>query len=244
MQLSLFDKTLEEVEDSEIRYILRCNPYRKEEIENARKAKIESIKEKIEERNKYLKDHPKAKSEVALKSLQEYCKKLTVDKFVEVSVKDGVISHSIKEKEFTEISKLDGCYCLTTDLTKEDATKETIHARYKDLAFVEHAFRTMKQSHLEIRPLYLRREDRTRAHVFVTMLAYMIERKLSEYWKEVELTVKEGLDALTTVITGTIEIANVKINTTIKPTGVCKKLFSLAKIIIPNQIGMATAKMG
>jgi transposase len=67
----------------------------------------------------------------------------------------------------------------------------------------------MKQSHLEIRPLYLRREDRTRAHVFVTMLAYMIERKLSEYWKEVELTVKEGLDALTTVITGTIEIANV-----------------------------------
>ena len=244
LQLSLFDKTLEEVEDSEIRYILRCNPYRKEEIENARKAKIESIKEKIEERNKYLKDHPKAKSEVALKSLQEYCKKLTVDKFVEVSVKDGVISHSIKEKEFTEISKLDGCYCLTTDLTKEDASKETIHDRYKDLAFVEHAFRTMKQSHLEIRPLYLRREDRTRAHVFVTMLAYMIERKLSEYWKEVELTVKEGLDALTTVITGTIEIANIKINTTIKPTGICKKLFSLAKIIVPNQIGMATAKMG
>ena len=244
LQLSLFDKTLEEVEDSEIRYILRCNPYRKEEIENARKAKIKSIKEKIEERNKYLKDHPKAKSEVALKSLQEYCKKLTVDKFVEVSVKDGVISHSIKEKEFTEISKLDGCYCLTTDLAKEDASKETIHARYKDLAFVEHAFRTMKQSHLEIRPLYLRREDRTRAHVFVTMLAYMIERKLSEYWREVELTVKEGLDALTTVITGTIEIANIKINITIKPTGICKKLFSLAKIIVPNQIGIATAKMG
>ena len=243
LQLSLFDKTLEEVEDSEIRYILRCNPYRKEEIEKAREAKIKSIKEKIEERNKYLKDHPKAKSEVALKSLQEYCKKLTVDKFVEVSVKDGVISHFIKEKEFTEISKLDGCYCLTTDLTKEDASKETIHARYKDLAFVEHAFRTMKQSHLEIRPLYLRREDRTRAHVFVTMLAYMIERKLSEYWKEADLTVKEGLDALTTVITGTIEIANIKINTTIKPSGICKKLFSLAKIIAPNQIGIATAKM-
>ena len=102
----------------------------------------------------------------------------------------------------------------------------------------------MKQSHLEIRPLYLRREDRTKAHVFVTMLAYMIERKLSEYWKEAELTVKEGLDALTTVITGTIEIANIKINTTIKPTGLCEKLFSLAKITAPNQIGIATAKIG
>ena len=41
---NLFDKTIEEVEDSKIRYILRCNPYRKEEIENARNGKIESIK--------------------------------------------------------------------------------------------------------------------------------------------------------------------------------------------------------
>ena len=98
-----------------------------------------------------------------------------------MSVKDGLISHSIKKNAFTAISKLDGYYCLTTDLTKEDASKETVHARYKDLAFVEYAFRTMKQSHLEIRPLYLRREDRTRAHVFVTMLAYIIKRKLSQY---------------------------------------------------------------
>ena len=72
---------------------------------------------------------------------------------------------------------------------------------------------------------------------------YIIERKLSEYWKEADLTVKEGLDALTTVITGTIEIANIKINTTIKPTGLCKKLFTLAKITIPKQIGVASAKI-
>ena len=75
------------------------------------------------------------------------------------------------------------------------------------------------------------------------MLAYMIEMKL-QYWKEVELTVKEGLYAVTTAITCTIEILNIKINTTIRPTGICKKLFLLAKIIIPNQIGLATAKIG
>jgi transposase len=243
LQFSLFDETLEEVENSEIRYILRCNPYRKKEIENVRSAKIEAIREKIEERNKYLKDHSKASIKVALSGLQEYCEKLAVDKFIKISVEGRVISYFIKEAELAEITKLDGCYCLTTDLKKEDASKEIIHARYKDLAFVEHAFRTMKQSHLEIRPLYLRREDRTRAHVFVTMLAYMIERKLSEYWKEAEVTVKEGLYALTTVITGTIEIAKIRINTTMKPTGLCKKLLSLAKTIIPKQIGIATATM-
>jgi hypothetical protein len=76
-------------------------------MENACNAKIESVKEKIEGRNKYLKDHPKAKSEVALKSLQEYCEKLRVDKFAKVLAKDGVIYQSIKEKELVEISKLD-----------------------------------------------------------------------------------------------------------------------------------------
>ena len=54
----------------------------------------------------------------------------------------------------------------------------------------------------------------------------------------------DRLDALTTVITGTIEIANIKINTTIKPTGICKKLFSLAKVIVPNQIGVVSTKTG
>ncbi len=34
----------------------------------------------------------------------------------------------------------------------------------------------MKQGHLEIRPVYLRREDRTKAYVFVTMMAFMIEK--------------------------------------------------------------------
>ena len=242
LQLSLFDETLEEVENDKIRYVLRCNPVRKNEIELSRNSKIDALKEKIDDRNQYLKDHPKAKLEVAIGTVRQYCEKLSLNKFIKIIEKKGVISYSIDDKVLAEISKLDGCYCITTDLTKEYLSKETIHARYKDLKFVESAFRTMKQSHLEIRPLYLRREDRTKAHVFITMLAYMIEKKLSEYWKKEAVTVKEGLIALSTVITGIIKIANIEINTTIKPTGLCKKLFTLAKITIPKQIGVASAK--
>ena len=234
LQLGLFDEELEEVETDKVRYILRCNPYRKEEIQGSRNAKIASLKKKMEERNEYLKEHNKAKVEVALKNLQDYCEKLGINKFIKISAEDRTISYITDKKKLQEISRLDGCYCLVTDLKKEDASKETIHDRYKDLALVEQAFRTMKQSHLEIRPVFLRREDRTKAHVFVTMLAYMVERKLSEYWREADITVKEGLSVLTTAITGTIEIADVKINTTIKPTGICKKLFSLAKVTVPK----------
>ena len=49
-----------------------------------------------------------------------------------------------------------------------------MHARYKDLAKVESAFRTIKTGMLGIRPVYVRKESRTRGHVVVTMLGYMI----------------------------------------------------------------------
>ncbi len=60
-----------------------------------------------------------------------------------------------------------------TDLKKEDAKTEVIRERYKDLAFVETAFRTCKST-LEIRPIYVRSEMSTYGHVLVVMLVYMI----------------------------------------------------------------------
>ena len=47
-------------------------------------------------------------------------------------------------KVLVEVSKLDGCYALKTDLPTVLADKEMIHDRYKDLALVEKAFRTCK----------------------------------------------------------------------------------------------------
>ena len=58
--------------------------------------------------------------------------------------------------------------------------KESVHSRYKDLAMVESAFRTCKTGHLELRPIYLRKAGRTRAHVFVVMLSYLLVRELRE----------------------------------------------------------------
>ena len=61
--------------------------------------------------------------------------------------------------EEVEMGKLDGCYVLKTDLSVTSMDKDTVHDRYKDLAMVEHAFRTMKTSLLEIRPIYVRKES-------------------------------------------------------------------------------------
>ena len=64
-----------------------------------------------------------------------------------------------------EISRLDGCYVITTDLPAEAVATQQAHAYYKDLSKVERAFRESKTGHLELRPVHVRKEKSTRGHV-------------------------------------------------------------------------------
>jgi hypothetical protein len=50
------------------------------------------------------------------------------------------------ESAWQELSKLDGCYCLKTDLANARAAKELVHDRYKDLAEVGLYYRQCKQT--------------------------------------------------------------------------------------------------
>ena len=110
----------------------------------------------------------------------------------------------IDKDALAEEEKLDGCYVLITDLPKEKIAKELIHSRYKDLAFVEKAFRTCKLDFLELRPINVRKADHTRAHVFVVMLAYRLARELKNSWENLDITVHEGLKLLTQL--GAVEV--------------------------------------
>ena len=131
-------------------------------------------------------------------------------------------------------SRFDGCYVLKTDLPRDVASKEVVHDRYKDLAKVDRAFRAMKTAHLEVRPVYVRLEERTRAHVFVVMLAYMITRELDVCWKILNLTVAEGISSLSSlcsdklIIKGTPRFLQIP-----EPRDSVKALFLAAKIDLP-----------
>ena len=116
-----------------------------------------------------------------------------------ISVAERTLTLTVQEDAQTEAAKLDGCYVLKTDLTPQQANKELVHARYKDLASVEQAFRTCKTAHLEVRPIFVRREARTRAHAFVVMLAYQIIQYLASCWSPLDVTVEEGLQGLATL---------------------------------------------
>src|SRR6266700_2309177 len=149
--------------------------------------------------NQYLTDHPRAKPQGAWQKLVARATTRRIADWVELTVAERAITLTVHEDARTEAAKLDGCSVLKTDLPPAQAPKEMVHDRYKDLASVESAFRTCTTAHLEVRPLFLRREARTRAHAFVVMLASQIIQYLASCWSTFDLTVEEGLHALTTL---------------------------------------------
>jgi len=200
VQLSLFDTELAEVEDNGVRYVLRRNPVREEEIAGNRAQKIEKVKQEVKNKNIYLQEHGKAKEQVAIRKTQNLISRLKLTKVISCKIENRIISLDIDDEAAKQAFKLDGCYVIKTDLTKQEISKQEIHDRYKDLALVEFAFRTIKTTIEEIRPIYVRKEKRTRGHVLVCMLAYIIVKHITDKTKKLGYTRKhifESLDKIT-----------------------------------------------
>ena len=215
VQLGLFDEQLHEIEDEVVRYILRRNPVRADEIAANRLSKRQSIEKRIAQKNLYLKEHQRAKVSTAAKEIRERIERLKLDKWLHVQEQGRALVLEVLEDSLAEEARIDGCYVIKTDLPREAADKRTVHDRYKDLALVEKAFRNCKTSFLEVRPVYVRTEKSTRGHVLTVMLAYMIVRHLQQAWEEFDLTVEEGLKQLSTL--SSIELK-------VKDNGSCFKI--------------------
>ena len=72
---------------------------------------------------------------------------------------------------------LAGCYVIETDVPAAWLKAQQVHDSYRDLAEVERDFRALKSDLLELRPIFVRKESRTRGHVFSCMLALKISRE-------------------------------------------------------------------
>ena len=198
-QLELFDDNICEVEEDGVRYILRRNPTRAMETAKSRAERIAAVKLLAEEQNQYLAEHKRADPPVAIRKVWDKDSRLETSRFLTITCPERRITVEVDEEYLAEAAKLDGCYVIKTDLPKESASMRKIHDRYKDLADVETVFRTIKTDHLEVRPIYVRQEKRTRGHAFIVMLAYLIRLKLKEAWRDFDITVEEGLKQLTTL---------------------------------------------
>ena len=235
LQMDFFDNDLYEVENKTdgVRYVLRRNPVREAEMAKNRQERVKKIQRLVEEKNSYLAGSLKRSKDVAQRSLQKKINQYKLNDVLELTNEERVFKVTVNEEILKGAALLDGCYVIKTDVKKELLSTKEVHDRYKDLAKVEHAFRTFKQSHLEIRPVHVRTEASTRGHVFAVMLAYKIERLLSELWKNCECTVPEGIDELGAIRSTIVTLKEASCQKIPQSKGLAGELLAAAGITLP-----------
>ena len=119
---------------------------------------------------------------------------------------------TIDEEKIAREQSLDGCYIVRTDVTADCMGKEQIVASYKALGHVERAFRSLKLSHLEIRPVYHKSDRRIKAHVFMCVLAYYLQWHLVERLRPLFEADGEGKDRHWTVRDVIEKLAGIRSN--------------------------------
>jgi hypothetical protein len=109
--------------------------------------------------------------------------KYKVGKHFDLDIKDRAFAFSISEARVAAEAALDGLYVIRTSVAEADMSTEAAVLNYKRLAEVERAFRTLKGVDLQVRPIRHRLEERVKAHIFLSMLAYYVQWHLAEAWK-------------------------------------------------------------
>jgi len=82
-------------------------------------------------------------------------------------------------------------------VVRDDLSSQQVHDSYLSLGKVERDFRTLKTGLLEVRPVWVRKESRTRGHVFCCLLALKVAREMERRLRAAFGTTETRADAIT-----------------------------------------------
>jgi hypothetical protein len=188
LQPSLFDQlNLAEVTAEEYpgeRLVVCRNPLvaddrrrRREELLQATERELAPIRTRVQAGTL------QGKAEIGL-AVGAVANKYKVKKHFLFEIDDDRFDYRRNQERINEEAALDGIYVLRTSVPAAQLASADVVRSYKQLAEVERAFRTLKSTDLEIRPINHRHEQRVRSHVFLCMLAYYLEWHLRRAWAE------------------------------------------------------------
>jgi len=196
LQMELFDEKPAEVEVGGKRYVLRRNP-QTQAREGARRAdQWRRVQEWMRRRNEQVKQKKRCDPQSSLRQAQARLAKYRLTGWVRVRLEGREVMWQEDQAAREAEAQLDGCYVVESDLPARVATTQQVHDRYVSLTAVERDFRTLKTGLLHIRPVFLRKEDRTRGHAVVSLLALKVARELDRRIAPKGLTVKDAIERL------------------------------------------------
>jgi transposase len=183
IQMGLFDeKNIVEVIDENMRYMLCKNPVMQQKETATRNRLLELT---CAELDKIIASNRKTKYSKAVR-IGRKIDKYKMGKFFIIEGSDNNATYKLNNDRIEKETALDGCYIVFTDVASDDMSALEAVKNYKSLIKVEQAFRSLKTTHLEMRPIYHKTDDRIKCHVFICMLAYYIMWHMRQRLKPLE----------------------------------------------------------
>ena len=184
LQLDLFDeRNLFEFahEDFPGERLVACrNPALARKREHKRESMLEATEKELEKVCAMVERGTlKGKDKIGVR-VGKVINKYKMAKHVVLRIQDKNFSFEFDEKSIAAEAAIDGIYVIRTCVSKKTMTKEDAVRNYKNLTNVERAFRSLKSIDLMVRPIRHRTEDRVRAHIFLSMLGYYVQRYMLE----------------------------------------------------------------
>lgn len=186
IQLSLFDEqNLAEIDSSDYpgeRLIVCKNPLladerkrERHELLNATCKELDKVVRAVNRKTKPL----RGKDEIGVQ-VGAVINKYKMGKHISYTITEEDFDYEIDQDSVAKEETLDGLYVIRTSLSPDASSAEEAVETYKTLSHVEWAFRSLKTTRLEVRPIFHWTDQRIKAHVFLCMLAYYVEWHLQQ----------------------------------------------------------------
>jgi len=191
LQLSLFDErdlaTITSPDYPGERLVACRNPLladerarKREDLLVATEKKLAAIAARVHRAKKPL----RGKDKIAL-AIGRVIDKYKMAKHFDLNITDDRFTFARNTAKIGAEAALDGVYVVRTTVSEAVLDQTATVTAYKQLSTAERAFRSLKTVDIEVRPIYHRRADRVRAHVFLCMLAYYVEWHMRQKLKSI-----------------------------------------------------------
>ncbi len=171
---SLNGLLIKETQKGALRYIQCHNPEVAREKKKSRERRYTQIQAEIRKLQRRF-----HKAELTEHDLYHRVSQLLEDNrmaaYFDPKIEEGRLILYIRPEIWERETYLDGKFFLKTNLSRAELPTPEVVRSYKELQQVERAFRELKDF-LKIRPIFHYTDSRVRAHVFICVLAYLLEK--------------------------------------------------------------------
>lgn len=178
LPMGLFSEDVCEVEADGLRYLLRKNEAEAAREQYRLEDKLAKLQRKVEQRNEQVRKSPRCKPEAGPRNLRLWVARHKLTGQIELRLDGRTMVLERDQAAMDQAMQLAGCYVVVSDVPKPQLSGQQVHDHYVSLQQVERDFRQLKTGLLEVRPIWVRKESRTRGHVFACMLALKLSREM------------------------------------------------------------------